>query len=297
MMCAELGDNFNKSAVIGSILTSIGLLKYKNSELLDKLSQWILKNHAICRPQDIFSLFMTLAVVHYIPNNSDNLFEVIIPQLTPSEASKPLIWLDIVWSLTLLNQASSDHIESVLSTDFLDKLQVNPLTISAQLKLLNIDGAAKYLINGYKGPRLLSSSPIRNIKIPQNKDKVDMVDSVLDSMRNLIQSESFIRTRVNSGLGFLIDAECLLDNKCNPVALNQTVSKEDVIRVAIMTYDYYDMTRGRIEPTGINCLASKLLEAQNYRVITVPYTEFKSRDKLIHRVKYIETKLKDVVKC
>lgn len=56
------------------------------------------------------------------------------------------------------------------------------------------------------------------------------------------------------------------------------------------------MTRGRIEPTGVNVLAVKLLEAQGYKVIIIPYTEFKPRDKLIHRVKYIESKLKEVVK-
>lgn len=64
-----------------------------------------------------------------------------------------------------------------------------------------------------------------------------------------------------------------------------------------MTYDYHDMTRGRVEPTGINVLASKLLEAQGYKVIIIPHTEFKPRDKLIHRVKYIENKLKEIVKC
>lgn len=44
--------------------------------MLDALSNWITKNHSICRQQDAFSLFMTLAVVNYVPTNVDNLFEV-----------------------------------------------------------------------------------------------------------------------------------------------------------------------------------------------------------------------------
>ncbi|XP_018570435.1 protein TBRG4 isoform X2 [Anoplophora glabripennis] len=296
-VCIDLESDVKKSAVIGSIITSVGLLKYKNSDLLDTLSQWVLKNHAICRPQDIFSLFMTLAVLHYTPNNCEKLFEEIIPQLTPSEASKPLVWLDIVWSLMLLNQANHEHISSVLSSNFLDRLEVNPLNVSTQLKLLNIDGAAKHLIQEYKGPRLPTSSLIRNGKISYNKDKAEMVEAVLDSLRNLIQSENLIRARINSGLGFLIDAEFSLDKKCNPVLLSQTNLNDGILRIALMAYDYHDMTRGRVEPTGINVLAHKLLEAQGYKVIIIPHTEFKPRDKLIHRVKYIENKLKEAVKC
>lgn len=75
-VCNALPDNSDKSAVVGSILTSVGLLRYKNMELLDNLSEWILKHHSICRPQDIFSLFMTLAVVNHLPTNAEQLFKV-----------------------------------------------------------------------------------------------------------------------------------------------------------------------------------------------------------------------------
>lgn len=129
-----------KSSVLGSILTSVGLLKYKNPALLDALSEWILENQNLCRPHDIFSLFMTLGVLNYRPSNSDRLFkvslilkggrftinlnlQVLIPQLTEAEAGKPAVWLDIVWSLVLLNQANAEHISSVLTDDFIDSLE------------------------------------------------------------------------------------------------------------------------------------------------------------------------------
>lgn len=55
------------------------------------------------------------------------------------------------------------------------------------------------------------------------------------------------------------------------------------------------MTRGRIEPSAINALATKLLAAKGYKVLPIPYSEFKPRDKLVNRVKYLESKLKEVV--
>jgi hypothetical protein len=63
-----------------------------------------------------------------------------------------------------------------------------------------------------------------------------------------------------------------------------------------MGYDYHNMCRGKVEPTGANVLACNLLEAQNYTVLNIPYTEFKITDKLVHRVQYLENKLKYVVK-
>lgn len=65
-----------KSSVVGSILISVGLLKYKNPALLEALSDWILENQSLCRPQDIFSVFMTLGVLNYRPSNADRLFKV-----------------------------------------------------------------------------------------------------------------------------------------------------------------------------------------------------------------------------
>lgn len=68
-------------------------------------------------------------------------------------------------------------------------------------------------------------------------------------------------------------------------------------RVGILVQDYPDFCRGRVEPTGLSALAVRLLEAQNYAVLTVPYTEFKVRDKIVRRVQYIESKLKEIVKA
>lgn len=62
-----------------------------------------------------------------------------------------------------------------------------------------------------------------------------------------------------------------------------------------MAYQYHDMCLEKVEPTGINILASNLLQAQGYIVLSVPYSDFKPGDKLIHRVRYMEAKLKSLV--
>lgn len=294
-VCAEL-DSVKKSAVVGSIITSIGLLKYKNPEILDALCEWMLKNYKLCRPQDIFSLFITLAVVNYRPSNADNFFQELIPQLNEKESGKPQFWLDLVWSLVLLNVATEKHIDSVLNQSFLNKIQSLKETSPAiKLKLLNIDGAAEYLFKDYKENRLPKNSDFRNAKIGRTKDKNELVMSMVDALRNLIPSENCLRTDVNTGLGFFIDAECLIDKKLNSLPLDKDPKDAEASRLALMVWDYHDMCIGDVEPTGINQFINKILTAQGYKVIPIPYTDFKVRDKIVFRVQYLQSKLKSSV--
>ncbi|KAH1019141.1 FAST kinase domain-containing protein 4 [Dendroctonus ponderosae] len=287
-------DIVKKSAVVGSILTSMGLLKYRNPVLLDAISHWIIKNTAVCRPQDIFSLFMSLGVLNYVPSNSDHLFKVLVPQLTQEEAGKPAIWLEVVWSLILLNQASHAHVMSVLNDTFIDKLAEKPsISTSAILKLLNIDGAAHYLLTDYSGPKIAQNHNIRQTCLQISREKAQITNSVIDALKNLIP-ESYLRNSVNTGLGFYIDAECVLDKNCNPLPLNETIGA-DRIRVAVLTYDYHDVCKGKMELTGITAFHERLLEAMGYQIVSIPFTDFKVTEKIVKKVQYLENRLKQAV--
>lgn len=77
----------DKTAVIGSILTSLGMLWYKDTALLDVLSEWAVKNWTNMRPQDVTALALTLATVGYIPTNGDELFEVLCRVQLTSEGA------------------------------------------------------------------------------------------------------------------------------------------------------------------------------------------------------------------
>jgi hypothetical protein len=294
----ELTTDVRKSSVIGSVVTSLGLLKYKNCEVLDTLSEWILDNSSMCRIQDVFSLFVTLATVNHLPSNYEKLFQALLPQLSMSEARKPLVWLNFVWSLVVLNQATPDHVSSVLAQDFVNKIEGSKSSnVFAKVKLLNINGAAVHLLKNYDGPTLDPLSSVHTVNMAKTKEKTEMVEAIMDTLKNLIHSENHLGTNVNTNLGFSIDAKCLLDKKCNPLAITEENERRtDVTKIAVMGYDYHNMCRGKVEPTGANVLACNLLEAQNYTVLNIPYTEFKITDKLVHRVQYLENKLKYVVK-
>lgn len=62
-----------------------------------------------------------------------------------------------------------------------------------------------------------------------------------------------------------------------------------------MVQDFHDMSQGvHQQPNGVTSLAYRLLEQKGYRVLTVPYNEFNTSDKLLKRVQYLEGKLKRI---
>ncbi|XP_069674964.1 FAST kinase domain-containing protein 4 [Periplaneta americana] len=336
--CADLCEcitSNEKPAVVGSILTSLGLLRYKNTEVLNELADWVVKHLDVCRPQDMTSLFLTLATVYHVPDNADDVFSTILPHVTMQDVPNPSSWLDIVWSLVVLDRATPQHVASVLDPGFCSKLVVNTdekqrISVSSKLKLLNINAAAQLKVAGYKGPLLAPDSDVRNVPLIRSREKQLLVASILDSFSNLLPSATFLRSNIDTGMGFLLDGECMLDSKCNPLPVANEVTKSKSIesekkliataerktgsatnvagshstvgttakgtRIGILAWDYRDMCRGSSEPNGVAVLSMKLVEAAGYKVLSIPHTEYNPREKLVRRVQYLDHNLKSLVK-
>ncbi|KAI5724133.1 hypothetical protein M8J76_015944 [Diaphorina citri] len=294
-MCEAIPSN-DKPAVIGSLSFSMGILRYKNSELLEHICHWVEKHLEKCRTQDLVSLVLTLARVNYTPSNADQLFARVVPALTPAEVASSSLWLDLVWSYVVLGRSHlNDHVHSVLSSQFVEQFAEGSETdsVGEKLKLININGAAKHLVENYQGPFLDPASSIWDIPMVRSRDKEALVSVLTDSLINLVPAQTHLRTNVDTRLGFFIDAEFLLDSKKNPIPLNKKTS--DAHKVAILTLDYHDLCRGtHNHANGISALSRRLLELEGYHVLTVPHTEFNRRDKLVTRVQYLENKIKQL---
>lgn len=62
---SELASNKDKPAAIGSILTSLSLLRYRDTTILDLLSDWMVVNREVCKSSQISSLL--LSKIHNLP--------------------------------------------------------------------------------------------------------------------------------------------------------------------------------------------------------------------------------------
>lgn len=114
-------------------------------------------------------------------------------------------WLNIVWSLLILKEATPSHVSSVLSEDFIEKIEGSTdLNLFPKLKLLNINAAATRLLQNYSGPTLASTSSISKLDLGRTKEKIIMVDSVVSALKNLIEGDNCLGVNINTGLGVSI---------------------------------------------------------------------------------------------
>lgn len=109
----ELRKNIDKTAVVGSIVTSMGFIKFKEPILLDNLSEWIIQRQDLFRSKDLASLVLTLALVNYRPKNVDDLKTKMLPKILRDDLSASE-WLQFVWALSVLELHQPMHLESVL---------------------------------------------------------------------------------------------------------------------------------------------------------------------------------------
>ena len=85
---------------------------------------------------------MTLASINYSPEKHSKLLHTVVQEISQMNNSlSELVWLDAVWSLTIIGLVNNDLLESVLNMNFQHVLQQNNNTnLGATLKLLNING-------------------------------------------------------------------------------------------------------------------------------------------------------------
>ncbi|XP_020813139.1 protein TBRG4 [Drosophila serrata] len=292
---ATLPKNVEKSAVVGSIITSLGILRYRDLDILESLTQWLLKNSEICRPQDLSAYFLTSALLNFKSAQLEDVSSKLVKSIVREDFTKKSEWLNFVWSLTMLGLVEPSHLSSVLSAEFLEQLQKDKagVTPTSKMRLLNLNSYAQLLAVDYKGPLLAADSPAFQVPMAHPKAKQVLVTGMLDALKSLLPASNHVQSLVDSKMGFLIDALCHFDANRNPLPLDK--ENPNTIRVALMVIDFHDICHGtHRSASGVTNLTFDLLEKSGYHVIPIPYNEFSTSDKLLKRVQYLEAKFKAI---
>ena len=109
--------------VLRSLLTSLGQMKYLHTPLLEAIMTWYTKDlEAETRRmevRDMTTLLITLATLDHVPIEHSGLVDTIVKELGDASSSLPEnVWLDTVWSLTVLGKVTHEQLESVLNSTF-----------------------------------------------------------------------------------------------------------------------------------------------------------------------------------
>lgn len=295
---AELARNADKAAPVGSILTSLSMLRYRDTAILDSLSEWIVANSEICKPSHLSALFLSLATLNHEPANMEAVKTKLVANMSESDFIKSIDWLNMVWSFAVLNCASRKHLASVLKATFIGCLENErngELTPAIKMKLLNLKAyASKILGDASVCKEINDNDPKFFVPIDASKEKRVLIAGMLDALKSLLPSDSHVSINKRTLMGFAIDAECVLDSKCLPLSVNK--EHPGAKRIALLVHDYHDMCQGpHTAMNGVQSLACRLLRAAGYSVLSVPYNEFSTSDKLLKRVEYLQKAFKTIV--
>ncbi|KAI4497159.1 hypothetical protein M0802_007643 [Mischocyttarus mexicanus] len=278
----ELHNNKNSTA-ISSIAMSLKILKYKNCKVLDAIYEWVNNNLASLRFKDFNSIIGCLAVLGHIPENMDILQDY-INSLNPEVTTDKELWLDFVWSLTLLNRASQTHISSVLNHTFVEnillkskaKVKINTL------KLLNINGAARTIMKDYNGPYIENMKNMFSVVSESKVQKLELIDTLCETLKEITPS---FQKNVNTKMGFNIDVACCLNSQNKLVEYDVDSNNT---RLAMMVYSFHDYCRGQEDLLGIGKFYNSLLTEQGFKVLDISYQNLSVNDIIAKNVKYLQ---------
>lgn len=308
-LISQVGE-IDRPAIVGNIFTCMGQLRWRNTSLIEELSDWVEKNLDLCRINDLASFIQTLATISYMPTNSEVLFKTIIPRLRKEDISRETVWLDIVWSLVTLGIASTEHIASTLSPSFINKLPsstaTNHLRMGMRLKLLNINAYAQHLMKeSYSGPTL-NLAENKDVIVTQTRSDIKLTKHVQQNLYNFLPPPKYINENIQTSMGVLVDAELSVDKDGTPIPIQDFTTHfgdsespkalpEGAFRVALFVWDYKDYTIGTQELLGFNQQAVKLVESVGYKIVNIPYYEYNMRNKTLKNVQYLEKKIKEII--
>ena len=211
-------------AVLRGVLTSLGQIRYLNTGLIDAICTWFQAREKV-EERDMVTILVTLSNLNYKPPRHTEMLQKFASALEPAQFRHlnryEMVWLDVVWSMVVLELVNHSHLESVLNSAFHNLLLYSGenKNLGASIKLLNINAAAKLLYPDYNGPVLnVEEDPLlRDLKISPGLPKVQLRQKVLEAFASIAPPPRFLNLDVNSLLGCQIDGELACDPKGSPL--------------------------------------------------------------------------------
>ena len=308
-----------------SMLTSLGQLKFRHRGCLDAITKLLTAkledaegmHDNVIQNKDLSAFLLCTAALNYCPPKSDKLYQAVIDNLTQATIAEnvpnsEVVWLNVVWSLAVLNKTLPHHLESVLSSEFYNKLLYSHdhRNVNVILRLLNVNAVAS-LKTDYPGPTIaVSDDPLlRDVKVAPRKDKTTFTKKAMEDFSKLACPPTFLLPDVNTLMGFEIEGEVVFDQNVKPLAIagisvfgrsvtgsNQTKQlPEGSTRVAVMCLGYHDCLADGMAPSGSSSLCIQLLKLKGFKVLVIMPSTFHARQQTLDRIKTLESKLKNLL--
>ncbi|XP_050573450.1 FAST kinase domain-containing protein 4 isoform X1 [Bombus affinis] len=282
-----------------SLLKSMAFIRYKNNVFLNQICEDIVKSKIKYSDTQITNILQSFASLGYHSQYVNDIIKEYIPNMK-IEKFEYLTKLNLVWCFAVFKTLQNMHAETVLDDKFISEIlffdEEKNKKLSAQLKLLNINGYAQYALEDYSGP-FLNNNIVPHVVNKRSKQKTAYVEALRVTLKNMLPSMSYCNMDINTNMGFLLDAEVCMDHNCNFVSVNSTNNNSiNFTKIALLLVDYYDMCLGDTDYQGLIKLYSHLLECRNYKVLIIPYQHFGIEDKTEKRISYLRHQLLRIIR-
>jgi len=300
-------------AVTRSILSSLGKLKFASSTILNMICDWYvarLTEGKNVEDRDLFTLVRILAKLNHLPNDDDTFFKKVVEKLTYASlqavSNKNEIWLETVWSLTVLNKANSEQIASILDPSFIQK--IGDGWGNSSERILNVNAASLLMGDQYKGEKLKADQVELFAKQPQvdSPAKTAYKNFFKQTLLNLFPAPRFVTENVTTVHGVTLDYEIIVDSQAKPIQVapymttvaSKTAAKTlpaGASRVAILITPFQDCLLGG-GMTGDTALAVRLLQNNGYVTLVCDFSTIDSTMKEVSRIQKLDVLIKQALK-
>ncbi|CAG0895724.1 unnamed protein product [Cyprideis torosa] len=314
-------------SILRSVITTLGLLKWRKTDVVDSLVSWLQVHADETSGQEWISVLLTCAAIDYYPPQIEALLQThLFPVLDWSQLTN-YMRVELTWALAALDKCNDELLLASLEPSVVSSIQgpgprskLLTLYQLAKTRELELRGVLEVLLPQLSdtapfNPPLLvvgsegatastSTSPVPEPPTTPKKAVIASASprsqrsilskNVRDALATFVSRKNCLRENVTTPLGVPVDAEFFVDHEAKPVPLATAGQVTDKKRVAVVVQDFKELCLHSIHPHGATVLNVRLLRAMGYTVLAVPHLEFGIKDKPIVKVQYLSRKLKEV---
>ncbi|XP_069778205.1 FAST kinase domain-containing protein 4 isoform X2 [Narcine bancroftii] len=202
---------------------SFAYLKWLNLPLFEALAQYVHDHCDKMTEVQLCNILMAFARLNYQPANGEAFFAKIHNILKSGLLEmEPLLLVDLVWSLCILQQVNPFYLSHVLEPQFYRKITGNQTQKGEnyKLKLVHINATAQLECSDYGGP-FLPSQCLGMWISGANKKPSPLSSGVHDALQSAFGDQTKYRCGVDTLYGWVIDGEVLIDCESKPLALQE----------------------------------------------------------------------------
>lgn len=301
--------------ILLSVIRSLAALRYKNHDILNNFSQLLFEDLESVNSTIDFEIFtrvlQSLALFSYIPESlkCDSLVSFAKKSYENGIwEESPMLWLNMVWSMAVLNIADETIIGSVLNDKFYSCLEAKsdstPFLVKRiqELKLLAVDCTAALDIDNYTGPRL---SKTKDNSLMYQQVKSNSKRMILDLMfvTNKLAENKDKCYKINKFLpecGYILDVELLVDSDCKllPVEEDQQGDgnkKKHKVAVIVLPFDGLTINEPQ-EILGRFVVQFRHLKKMGYKIAEIRHDQWPSKNSTVDtKTEFLKMKILEAI--